>query len=153
MLVPPERPNEIRGLSKDPAGEKVDHFETVRMTKDGRRLDISLSVSAIRNAAGDILGASTIARDITERKRAEETMRQVREAERRRIARDLHDGVLQDLSYTAAAMGLIMLEVRTRAWRESSKELSTPSGVAPRASVRQSTTCASWMKKMGPSAS
>jgi PAS domain S-box-containing protein len=111
MLVPPERPNEIsRILESIRRGEKVDHFETVRMTKDGRRLDISLSVSPIRNAAGDIVGASTIARAITERKRAEEAMRQVREGERRRLARDLHDDVLQDLSYTAAAMGLMMLE-------------------------------------------
>ena len=111
MLVPPERPNEIsRILESIRRGEKVDHFETVRMTKDGRRLDISLSVSPIRNAAGDIVGASTIARAITERKRAEEAMRQVREGERRRLARDLHDDVLQDLSYTAAAMGFMMLE-------------------------------------------
>ena len=48
---------------------------------------------------------------ITERRRTEETLRDIRDSERRRIARDLHDGVLQDLSYTAAAMGLIMLEV------------------------------------------
>jgi PAS domain S-box-containing protein len=111
MLVPPERPDEIpRILESLRRGEKVDYFETVRVTKDGRRLDISLTASPIRNSAGDIVGASTIARDITERKRAEEALRQVREAERRRIARDLHDSVLQDLSYTAATMGLIMLD-------------------------------------------
>ena len=46
-----------------------------------------------------------------ERRRSEAALREIRDAERRRIARDLHDGVLQDLSYTAAAMGLIMLEV------------------------------------------
>ena len=121
MLVPPERPNEIPEiLQRIQRGEKVDHFETVRMTKDGRRLDISLTVSPIRNSEGEIVGASTIARDITERKRAEEAMRQVREAERRRLARDLHDGVLQDLSYTAASMELIMLD----AWDTSlGKEL------------------------------
>ena len=54
--------------------------------------------------------AVNIFRDITESKRAEESLRRVREAERKRIARDLHDGVLQDLSYTAAAMGMIMLQ-------------------------------------------
>ncbi len=54
--------------------------------------------------------AVSIFRDITERRRAEEAMREVREAERTRMARDLHDGVLQDLSYTAAAMGVMMLD-------------------------------------------
>ena len=119
MLVPPERPNEIPEiLQRIQRGEKVDHFETVRMTKDGRRLDISLTVSPIRNSAGVIVGASTIARDITERKRAEAALRQVREAERRRIARDLHDGVLQDLAYTAATMGLIMLDTESAGLEE-----------------------------------
>src|SRR5215211_537245 len=119
MLVPPERPDEVpRILESLRRGEKVDYFETVRVTKDGRKLDISLTVSPIRNSAGDIVGASTIARDITERKRAEETLRQVREAERRRIARDLHDGVLQALSYTAATMGLIMLDTEDSSLEE-----------------------------------
>ena len=53
--------------------------------------------------------AVNIFRDITESKRAEQGLREARQAERRRLARDLHDGVLQDLSYTAAAMELIML--------------------------------------------
>jgi PAS domain S-box-containing protein len=111
MLVPPERPNEIPSIfGTIRRGEKVDHFETERVAKDGRRLNISLSVSPIRNAAGDIVGAATIARDITERKRAEEAVRQAREAERLRVARDLHDDVLQDLSYTAAAMGMMIFK-------------------------------------------
>ena len=54
-------------------------------------------------------GLSVYFRDVTERKRAEETLRHVRETERRRIARDLHDGPLQDLSYTAATLGMIMV--------------------------------------------
>ena len=60
---------------------------------------------------GRVRMAVNIFRDITERRRTEETLRDIRDSERRRIARDLHDGVLQDLSYTAAAMGLIMLDV------------------------------------------
>jgi PAS domain S-box-containing protein len=55
-------------------------------------------------------GLSVYFRDVTERKRAEKSLKHVREAERKRIARDLHDGPLQDLSYTAAAMGMIMLQ-------------------------------------------
>jgi PAS domain S-box-containing protein len=113
MLVPPERSDEIpRIFESIRQGKKVDHFETVRVAKDGRKLEISLTVSPIRNAAGDIVGASTIARDITERKRVEEAMRQAREAERRRIARDLHDGVLQDLSYAVQAMEVTKLQAQ-----------------------------------------
>ncbi len=111
MLVPPDRPDEIpRILEGLRRGEKIEHFETVRVTKDSRRIDISLTVSPIRNSSGDIVGASTIARDITERKRSEDALREMRKVERHRLARDLHDGVLQDLSYTTAAMDLILLD-------------------------------------------
>jgi PAS domain S-box-containing protein len=77
LLVPPERPDEVTHiLDKVKRGKRVDHFETVRMRKDGTRIHVSLSVSPIRDAAGQITGASTIARDITARKRAEEALRQ-----------------------------------------------------------------------------
>ncbi|HSH59402.1 MAG TPA: response regulator [Acidimicrobiales bacterium] len=56
-------------------GERVERFETVRVCKDGRRIDVSLTMSPIQNAAGHIVGASTIARDVSERKRADEVMR------------------------------------------------------------------------------
>ena len=76
VLVPPDRPDEvIRILERVKRGERVDHFETVRMRKDGRRIDVSLTVSPIKDATGEITGASTIARDITERKRALEAQR------------------------------------------------------------------------------
>src|SRR5919112_175697 len=52
------------------AGERIEHYETVRVRKDGTLVDISLTVSPIRDADGRIIGASKIARDITERKRA-----------------------------------------------------------------------------------
>src|SRR5438067_8286233 len=86
MLVPPEHPNEIPGiLVRIRRGERLDHFETVRLTKDGRRIDISLTISPIEDASGTITGASTIARDITERKRIE--VEHVRLLERERVAR------------------------------------------------------------------
>jgi signal transduction histidine kinase len=57
-------------------------------------------------------GLSVYFQDVTERKRAEESLRRVTEAERKRIARDLHDGVLQDLSYTTAAIGMMVLQAK-----------------------------------------
>jgi PAS domain S-box-containing protein len=72
LIIPPERHAEEGDvLARIRRGEMVDHFETVRQTKDGRRLVISLTVSPIRDASGVIVGASKIARDITELKRAE----------------------------------------------------------------------------------
>jgi PAS domain S-box-containing protein len=72
MLMPPERINEEPGiLARIRRGESVEHYETVRRRKDGTLLDISLTVSPIVNFEGRIVGASKIARDITERKRAE----------------------------------------------------------------------------------
>src|ERR671926_478487 len=86
ILVPPDRPDEIpRIMEKLRRGEAIDHYETVRITKDRRLLDVSLTISPIKDSSGNIVGASTIARDITERKRTEEALREVREAERSRI--------------------------------------------------------------------
>src|SRR5215216_5952555 len=77
ILVPPDRPNEIPMiLERLRRGEAIEHYETVRVAKDGRRLDISLTISPIRDSAGKIVGASTIARIITERKRAEEALKE-----------------------------------------------------------------------------
>ena len=74
ILIPPDRqdeePNILRRIR---SGEHVDHFETVRQRKDGTPIDISLSISPVRDAAGKIVGASKIARDITARKQAETT--------------------------------------------------------------------------------
>src|SRR3989442_1620996 len=72
MLLPPDRPqeeNEI--LRRLRLGERIERFETQRMRKDGRIVDVSITVSPIRNDKGTIIGASKVARDITERKRVE----------------------------------------------------------------------------------
>ena len=72
-LIPTERPNELTAiLQRIRNGERVAPYETIRGAKDGRRLDVSLRVSPIRGANGEIIGASAIARDITEQKRAEQ---------------------------------------------------------------------------------
>jgi len=70
-LFPPDRLNEEADiLARIESGQRVEHFETVRRSKDGRMLDVSLTISPIRDATGTIVGASKIARDITEQKRA-----------------------------------------------------------------------------------
>jgi PAS domain S-box-containing protein len=72
VLLPPERQTEeLAILERIRRGEHVDHFETVRRRKDGSLIDISLTVSPIRNAKGVVVGASKIARDVTERKKTE----------------------------------------------------------------------------------
>jgi PAS domain S-box-containing protein len=72
ILIPPDRHNEeTRILARIRSGERVQHYETVRLRKDGTPVEISLSVSPVRNLAGEIVGASKIARDISERKETE----------------------------------------------------------------------------------
>src|SRR5262249_47220437 len=72
LVIPPHlRDEEASILDLLARGEHIEHFETTRMRKDGTLMSISLSISPIRNARGGLVGASTIARDITERKRAE----------------------------------------------------------------------------------
>jgi PAS domain S-box-containing protein len=76
ILAPPDRENEMpANLERIRRGEKVDRYETVRRRKDGSLVDVSLTVSPIRDESGRIVGASKIARDITARKRAEERQR------------------------------------------------------------------------------
>ncbi|MCV3739513.1 PAS domain S-box protein [Rhizobium sp. TRM96647] len=73
ILIPEDRLDEEPAiLARINAGERVDHFETIRRRKDGTLIDISLTISPIRDSEGKIIGASKIARDISERKRAVE---------------------------------------------------------------------------------
>ncbi|MGF6231112.1 PAS domain S-box-containing protein [Inquilinus ginsengisoli] len=73
IVIPPDRlDEEPEILARIRRGERVEHFETVRRRKDGSLVEISLTISPIRSRAGEIVGASKIARDITERKRAED---------------------------------------------------------------------------------
>jgi PAS domain S-box-containing protein len=75
-LVPPERTQEIDDmLELLRRGESIEHAETIRLRKDGRPIEVSLAISPIRDSNGTITGASTIARDITERNRAADALR------------------------------------------------------------------------------
>ena len=83
LIIPPERRSEEdEVLSRLRRGEKIDHFETERRAKDGRTVYISLSVSPVRDSTGKIIGAAKVARDITDRKRSEQALRQVEEYRR-----------------------------------------------------------------------
>jgi len=73
MLIPQDRQNEEPSIiERIRRGERIDHYETVRRHKDGSLVDVSLTVSPVKNAAGQVIGASKIARDITQRRRSEE---------------------------------------------------------------------------------
>ncbi len=101
-LIPADRPDEENQiLGKLKRGEKIEHFETLRQTKDGRLVDVSIAVSAIKDAAGNIVGASKVARDITARKQAEAALHDSEER-----FRTMANSMLQ-LAWIARADGYI----------------------------------------------
>jgi PAS domain S-box-containing protein len=85
ILIPPDRPNEEPAiLERLRRGERIEHYETVRQRKDGSLIDISITVSPVKNTQGKIIGVSKIARDISERKRSDQQIATLaREAEHR----------------------------------------------------------------------
>ncbi len=105
LYVEPERRTELYRH----AGQNgfVSGFEVQMYRKDGSSMWASMSARAVYGAAGEILGYEGTIEDITARKRAEEALREIREAERRRIARELHDVVLQDLTYALQSMQVV----------------------------------------------
>ncbi len=99
IIIPGDRiPEEQAILEKIGRGESIEHFETIRKRKDGRMVDISVTISPIREQGGKIVGASKVARNITERKRLENEILEISEREQRRIGSDLHDGLCQELA-------------------------------------------------------
>src|SRR5437660_176381 len=75
LIVPDDRrAEEDDVLARIRRGERVDHFETVRRTRDGRLVDMSITVSPVKDAAGRIAGASKVARDITERRSRDDAL-------------------------------------------------------------------------------
>lgn len=96
LLVPPDRQDEVSQLLKRiKLGEHVEHYETVRRKKDGREIDVSLTVSPVRNAQGEVVGASTTARDVTEQKSLQ---RQLLQAQKMEALGTLAGGIAHDFN-------------------------------------------------------
>ena len=122
MLFPPELPDdENKILETLKLGDRIEHFETVRVTKTGKRINVSLTISPIKDSTGRTVGISGIARDITDRKLAEEALacmnRRVIEAEERernRIAKDLHENIGQRLALLAIGIEQLKNDFRNR---------------------------------------
>jgi PAS domain S-box-containing protein len=111
LIIPPERHGEEPAiLARLRRGERIEHFETVRVAKDGQRLDISLTISPVRDREGRIIGASKIARDITARKHAEAALR-----EQARLLREVADAglTIHSAGSLDSVMGVIAEEART----------------------------------------
>ena len=80
LLVPPDRADELGWIMKGlRQGKHIEHYETTRLHKDGHRIDISVTVSPVKGREGGVVGASVVARDITDRKRVEMALRQSEE--------------------------------------------------------------------------
>jgi PAS domain S-box-containing protein len=110
ILIPPDRANEEPDiLERVRRGERVDHYETVRVRKDGSLADISLSVSPVIDERGAIVGVSKIARDITRRKRAEEELRAADQAKDEFLAMLGHE-LRNPLGALASAVRILDLE-------------------------------------------
>jgi len=101
VIIPKERLAEEKEIiARVVRGERVDHFETVRQRKDGSRIDISLTVSPVRDREGRIIGASKVARDITERKRTQAELQRLSEHLEARVRERTAE--LEAFSYTIA---------------------------------------------------
>jgi PAS domain S-box-containing protein len=125
LLVPPAWDDELPAiLTRLRKGERSQRLETVRMRKDGERLDVALRISPIRDAGGQIIGASTIARDITERKQVEAQVKASLQ-EKEVLLREIHHRVKNNLQVVSSLLNLqaqAIQDPRIRAYFHDSQD-------------------------------
>jgi len=127
LLIPPElRDEETEILRRLRAGQRIEHFETTRMAKDGRRLHISLTVSPIRDGTGRIVGASKIARDVTERKEAERALQDAHDKLETRVQERTAD--LERAQEGLRALSTRLLQMQDEERRRIARELHDSAG-------------------------
>jgi PAS domain S-box-containing protein len=116
MLLPPERAHEFGWIcQKVMGGQVMQDYETVRLHKDGTRIDVALTVTSVKDESGAISGLSSIVRDIRERKRLEQQIAELSDAERQKVGRELHDSLGQQIT----GIGLIVAGLCEQLGRES----------------------------------
>jgi hypothetical protein len=129
LIIPAELREEENGiLRRLAAGERIEHFETVRVAKNGRRVNVSLTVSPLRDAKGKVVGAAKIARDITERKDAEHALKSAHD--------ELETGVRERTAELERA-------------QEDLRALSNRLLQIPDTTGSSRETCSDWLQNMG----
>jgi len=122
ILIPKDRQNEEPAiLQRIIQGERIDHYDTLRQRKDGSLVDISLTISPIRNADGDIIGASKIAHDITERKKAEQDLQKLTSLLEERVVERTQ--VLEDQAKRLRLLAVELTEVEQKERRRLAEVL------------------------------
>jgi two-component system, sensor histidine kinase PdtaS len=122
MLIPPNHADELPGIMERlRGGQRIEPYDTVRLRKDGTLVDVSLSVSPIADAAGTVTGAASIARDISERKRAEQAVRaSLREKEV--LLREIHHRVKNNLQMISSLLNIQAKSIHDQVAVEMLKE-------------------------------
>lgn len=128
IIIPPDRNDEEKKILEQlRKGQRIEHFETVRMRKDGTTFDISLAISPIRDEQGRVVGASKVARDITERKRVDRALRESEE-QLRSLAEGLETQVrvrtqeLEERNAEVVAQSALLRELSNRLLRSQDDE-------------------------------